>query len=322
MSKKSPSSVVFRQSRSGALLLGLLIVVLFTGSYWLRVCLASAMSEQGGGVDELREQAALDIPVPQRIVALAPSTVEVLYALGLGDRVVGVSRYCTYPEEALEKPMIAGFMDVDYETMVSLKPDCVVMVDSQISLEDKMHQLGVDTLRVEHTSVNGIIESFHTIGQACGKAEQAELRVEAMRGHLERTRKRVSGLRKPRVLVCIERDPDSPRPDRVIIAGSGGFHRELIEIAGGVNAYQGGIAYPVLSREKLLHLNPDVIIDLVRDETMERHQESDLLKQWAAFGELRAVMDRRVVIISGNQHLIPGPRFLETLDEMVEAIHP
>ena len=291
-----------------------MVVVFFVGSYFARLCL-------GGGAESSVEN-VVNLTSPQRIVGLAPSTVEVLYELGLGDQVVGVSRYGTYPPEALEKPQIAGFLDVDFESLVSLKPDCVVMVDSQYSLVAKINQLGIRTISVEHASVDGIISSFEKMGKACGKEEVSIAKAEQMQSHIDAVRKKLADQPKPRVLVCIERDPDSPRPDRVIAAGSGGFHRELINIAGGVNAYQGGIAYPVLSREKLLNLNPDVIIDLVRDEVFEKYKEEPLLKQWYAFGELNAVKNRRVVIIAGNQHLIPGPRFLDTLDQMVEAIHP
>jgi iron complex transport system substrate-binding protein len=291
-----------------------LVVVFFLGSYFARLWLAGGAESPMVSSEHLTS--------PQRIVGLAPSTVEVLYELGLGDQVVGVSRYCTYPPEALGKPKIAGFLDVDFEALVSLKPDCVVMVDSQHSLVDKINQLGIRTISAEHASVDGIINSFKKVGKACGKEKESIAKAKQMQAHIDATRKKLADQPKPRVLVCIERDPDSPRPDRVIAAGSGGFHRELINIAGGVNAYQGRIAYPVLSREKLLNLNPDVIIDLVRDEVFKKYKEEPLLQQWYAFGELNAVKNKRVVIIAGNQHLIPGPRFLDTLDKMVDAIHP
>jgi iron complex transport system substrate-binding protein len=309
--KSPPSS---SRMNSSKWLVVVLVVVFFVGSYFVRLYLGDGTASSVENVEPLTS--------PQRIVGLAPSTVEVLYEVGLGDQVVGVSRYCTYPPEALGKPKIAGFLDVDFEALVSLKPDCVVMVDSQHSLVDKMNQLGIRSISAEHASVDGIISSFKKIGKACGKEKESIFKAEQMQAHIDATRKKLVGQPRPRVLVCIERDPDSPRPDRVIAAGSGGFHRELINIAGGVNAYQGSIAYPVLSREKLLNLNPDVIIDLVRDEVFEKYKEQPLLRQWYAFGELNAVKNNRVVIIAGNQHLIPGPRFLDTLDKMVEAIHP
>jgi len=311
-----PHQTSARISSSTWLVIGL-VVLFFVGSYGGRQWLSLRHDSV-----HLNDEVVESGDMPTRIVGLAPSTVESLFALGLGDRVVGISRYSSYPPEALDLPKIAGFVDIDYERLVSLEPDCVVMVDSQQSLEEKLHQLGLKTVTVKHATVDGILESFAIIGKACGKEVEAAAKVDAMKAHLEETEKRMLGKSRPRVLVCIDRDPDSPRPDRVIAAGSGGFHRELITLAGGVNAYQGSIAYPVLSREKLLNLNPDVIIDLVRDETFEKYKEPVLLKQWYAFGELNAVKNKRVVIIAGNQHLIPGPRFLDTLDAMVEAIHP
>lgn len=271
---------------------------------------------------ELNRQMDQQMLSPQRIVGLAPSTVEALFALNLGDKVVGISRYSTYPPAAMNLPKIAGFMDIDFEKLIALEPDCVVMVESQQSLVEKLHQLGVPTVMVKHASVEGIIDSFTLIGEACAQQDEAEFQVNLIKRQLEKVRQKSLGKKKPRVLVCIERDPDSPRPDRVVAAGSGGFHRQLIELAGGVNAYQGSIAYPVLSREKLMKINPDVIIDLIRDETYAKYGEQKLLWQWASFAELSAVKNKRVVIVAGNQHLIPGPRFLQTLDAMAEGIHP
>lgn len=293
-----------------------LVVIFFSMSYAGRQWLAG-MSRLAGDVYETGGD---DFAKPQRIVALAPSTVEVLYELGLGDRVVGISRFSSYPPEALELPKVAGFVDVDFEQLLALKPDCIVMVDSQRSLVEKFHELGLRTLSVDHASVDGILDSFTEISDVCGHENESKKLLDEMRGHLEKIKQRTHGKSRPRVLISIERDTDSPQPDQVIAAGNAGFHQELIEMAGGVNAYQGPIAFPKLSREKLINLNPDIIIDLIRDEVIAQHPKKELIQQWGVYSELHAVKNHRVVIISGNQHLIPGPRFLETLDEMVEAI--
>jgi len=295
-----------------------LIVLFFSASYAGRLWLAD-----GGrsGNSQVSVELVENDTRPQRIVALAPSTVEVLYALGLGDRVVGVSRFSSYPAEALELPKVAGFVDVDFEQLLALRPDYVVMVDSQRSLVDKFDELGIMTLSVNHATVDGIIDSFGEISAVCGNQNEALRITREMRAHIAAVKDRVKDLDHPSVLISIERDTDLPQPDQVIAAGNSGFHQELIELAGGVNAYQGSIAFPKLSREKLINLNPDIVIDLIRDQVIAHRPEKELLRQWGVYQELEAVKTHRVVIVSGNQHLIPGPRFLDTLDVFVTALH-
>lgn len=126
----------------------------------------------------------------------------------------------------------------------------------------------------------------------------------------------------PRVLISISRDTTADHPAQLIIAGSAGFHRELVEMIGARNAYQGSVAFPMLSREKLIELNPDLIIDLVNTETWNKLGKQRLLSQWHSYQELKAVSNQRVIIIHGDQHLIPGPRFPQTLQHFARAIHP
>ena len=309
------TSATPRMSSSSWLVVGL-VCLFFATSYAGRQWLAGL--DRGKVV--VPETGEGEFSKPQRIVALAPSTVEALYALGLGDRVVGISRFSSYPPEALDLPKVAGFVDVDFEQLLDLKPDCIVMVDSQRSLVEKFHELGLRTLSVDHASVEGILDSFTEISDVCGNQKESKVLVNEMREHLAEIKQRVHGKSRPRVLISIERDTDSAQPDQVIAAGKAGFHQELIELAGGVNAYQGSIAFPKLSREKLINLNPDVMIDLIRDEVIARRPKKELIQQWGVYRELKAVQNNRVVIIDGNQHLIPGPRFLKTLDAMVDAI--
>jgi len=311
------SSTPLRLSFSSWVVVGM-IVLFFAASYAGRVWLADGERSANAQVSAGRCKKEVR---PQRIVALAPSTVEVVYALGLGDRVVGVSRFSSYPPEALDLPKVAGFVDVDFEQLLALRPDCVVMVDSQRSLVEKFDELGIRTLSVNNATVDGIVESFSQIAEVCGNEKKATRITAEMRMHIAAVQEQVKNLARPSVLISIERDTDLSQPDQVIAAGNSGFHQELIELAGGMNAYQGSIAFPKLSREKLINLNPDIIIDLIRDEVIAQRPEKDLLRQWGAYPELKAVKNHRVVIISGNNHLIPGPRFLDTLDVFVTSLH-
>lgn len=292
----------------------LLSVLLFVGSYlgrewWLARAEAPATPEHHQGE-------------PKRIIGLAPSTTEILFDLGLGDRVVGVSRHSNHPPEALTKPKVGVNLDIDFERLLPLEPDLVVMVESQHTLEPKFQRFGITMLQVDHASVPGILESMTTIGRRCGRADEAELMVGGIRGRMDAVSRRIVGRPEPRVLVCIERSVDSGKPERVFAAGSGGFHQELITLCGARNAYLGPIPYPMLSREQLIGLDPDVIIDLARDEFVRDHGIEGLRAQWSVFAELKAVRKGRIAIVAGTQHQIPGPRFIETLEAFADAIHP
>jgi len=294
-----------------------LIVVFFTASHWGRMWLAKVSKEQAESRAQKMSEAH---KTPVRLAALAPSNVETLFSMGLGDHVVGISRFSKYPPEALDLPRICGYVDVDFERLISLDPDCIVMVDSQHSLVKKFDELGIRSVSVDHASIGGIVDSFVKIAEVCGNMEEAREITDRMKAHIAEVKKQMKGKKRPSVLVCIHHEVDSPRPEQVVIAGNSGFHQELIEIAGGKNAYQGPVAYPKLSRENLINLDPDVLLVLTRDEVLKSYTKKELVNIWGAYGELKAVKNNRVVMVVGNRHFIPGPRTLDTLDAFVEAL--
>lgn len=315
--KLSVHKSLFRFS-SGGWLVVLCVLALFLMSHFGRIWVREWSDKQ----TEMFAQNRSDVGQwPQRLVGLAPSNVEALFALGLGDKVVGVNRYTSYPAKAAALPKIGGMVDVDFEQMLLLKPDYVVLLESQYSLVQKFEEIGIKVLSVNHESVDGIVSSFADIAKICGNEERAAAICDEIREHVSRVREGVRGKKKPRVLICIHHSTDVTQPEQIIVCGSGGYHRELLEIAGGVNAYQGPVAFPKLSRENLIHLNPDVIIDLVNKKVVNDRSREELKDLWNVYGELDAVKNRRIVIADGMEHFLPGPRFLKTLDVFSEGIH-
>jgi len=259
----------------------------------------------------------------QRIVALSPSIVEIIYLLGLEEQLMGVARYSNYPAEAKNKPSVGGYIDLNYEKLLKLQPDCIILLKEQASLAKKLAQLGIHTIIVNHDHTRGIIESIKIIGNELGSPGKATQIVTDINTTVDQQISEHQNMPdQPRVLISISRDTTADHPAQVIIAGSAGFHRELVEMIGARNAYQGSVAFPMLSREKLIELNPDVIIDLVNTETWNKLGKQRLLSQWHSYQELKAVSNQRVIIIHGDQHLIPGPRFPQTLEHFARAIHP
>ncbi|MFD2158276.1 ABC transporter substrate-binding protein [Rubritalea tangerina] len=280
-------------------ILGLLALSLFVVSYHLR----QQRSVSGGGADAT-------------IVCMAPSSGEVVFALGLGDQVVGVSSFAKYPKEALAKPKVGGYLDVDLEAIVRLKPQVVVLLKEQADLAEQIEGLGMGTLLVDHMSVEGILDSITKVGERFDRVDEAG----SMRKELEAAVRsaRALGSSGKRVLMSIGREHGSGKIKGVVAAGAGGYHQELLDIAGFTNAYEGEENFPQLSREHLVRMNPDIIIDMVNQEDADRIGVEKLLSEWQSNDTLDAVRNGRVYLLVGDKHFVPGPRFIDTLEWLLE----
>jgi len=257
----------------------------------------------------------------QRIIALSPSSVEIVYQLGLDNQLVGVSRFCKYPDEAKNKPVVGGYLDLDFEAVLRLKPNIVILLNEQSALAERLEQLGIQTISVDHASTDGILRSIPDIGDPFGKAEESKTIVSGIKKRMENVTRRSKQVdSKPRVLVCIDRDTSASHPARIIAAGNAGVHQEYITMAGGENAYQGNIAYPSISREKLIQMNPDIIIDLITEDVWKKSGQEKLLQTWGSYSELKAIQNQHIIFLHDNKHLIPGPRFTDTLEAFSKAI--
>jgi iron complex transport system substrate-binding protein len=255
---------------------------------------------------------------------MAPSLTELLFALGLGDRVVGVTRYCDYPEEARAKQSIGGFVDPNYEAVISVKPDLVVMLSSQRESQRHLEGLGIKTLAVEHATVADILASIRVVGEACGKAKEAGKIAADIEKRTARIREKARALRRPRVLICIWRDRSgSGKLDDAFIAGRKSFYDEMIVCAGGVNAFETGATQsPSLSREGLMRVNPEIIVDLVDNFEKIGKSREEIIRQWEEIGRVDAVRNKRVCVIKEAYALRPGLRFILLLEDLARIIHP
>jgi iron complex transport system substrate-binding protein len=257
----------------------------------------------------------------RRIVSMAPSITETLYALGLGDRVVGVTRYCNYPLDAKKKPQTGGYYDPNFEAIVAVRPDLVVMLDDHEQTMPGFEKLGLQTLVVSHRTVDGIIESFRTIGRACGKENEGRRLAADFNSRLERIRRKTPLAPKPRVLFSLDRKFGSGHLTDVYMAGADGYFEKMIELAGGENAYRvRGVRNPVVSPEGILWLNPDVIVDMVPKDIVEQLTRKTILADWDELGQVSAVKNHRVVIFDQDYAYVPGPRFIRVVEDLAEVL--
>lgn len=261
---------------------------------------------------------------PQRIVSTAPSVTEMLYALGAGDRVVGVTTYCHYPPEAAKKPKIGTYLRPDVETILSLRPDLLVAQRATGNPADRLGSLKLRTIQLDHDTIPGILQSIEGIGRAVGAETIARELVRDIRAELDRVRARTGRRPRRRVVFVVGRTPGAL--ENVIAVGKASYLNEVMEIAGGENIFRGAVAaYPKVSLEELLARNPEVIVDM--GEMAETIGVTDARKRavvalWQRYPSLDAVKRNRVFAVASDIFVVPGPRVVEAaraFEAMFEA---
>jgi len=267
---------------------------------------------------------ALSAAPPQRIVSTAPSITELLYALGLGDRVVGVTRFCRYPPEAQLKPKIGDYTSPNLEAIAALRPDLVVIQTNPIHLADHLASLKLRVLEVDQENIAAIYKSIHEVGAATGTEHAASELTTSIREGLDRVKARVSRLPRARMMFIIGRSPD--RLDGLVVAGRASYLNEAIEIAGGENVFRDAkAAYPEVSLEEVMARNPEVIVDMGdMSDTLgvtEQHKRS-VIALWDRVPTLAAVKQHRVFAVASDVFVVPGPRVIDAAKAFAAMLHP
>lgn len=252
---------------------------------------------------------------PARIVSLAPSITEIVYALGRQKRLVGVTRYSDHPPQAKTLPQVGSYVQLNLEKIAALKPDlCIAVKDGNpIAVIRRMEALKIPVYAVDPRSFTAIGETVTEIGRLLG-AEAAANKINAELGaRVERVRTRVAGAKtRPKVFFQIGVSP-------IVAPGTDTFIHELIELAGGINATAGPEPYPRISREQLLTLAPEVVVitSMARLETFKH-----VKKEWLRWTQVPAVQTERIHLVDSNLYDRASPRLVEGLEQLVELIHP
>jgi iron complex transport system substrate-binding protein len=260
-------------------------------------------------------------PGSRRIISLAPSITETLFALGLGDSVAGVTRYCDFPPEAKAKPKVGGYFDTSFEAVVALQPDLIVTFEEEQPSDDPFAALGIKTLRVRHDTIREIFDSMLAIGAECDRRAEAERLVAELRSKVKALGATTRKLPRPRVLISTYRAFGAGGLKEVHVVGKNDYFDELLELAGGVNACQTtAVPYPLITAEGILQLDPEVILDLAPE--WPAVDAATLLDDWKDVARVAAVRERRVYVLTESYVARPGPRFVQLLEAMIERIHP
>ena len=256
----------------------------------------------------------------QRIVCLSPNLTEILYGVGAFDQVVGVSEYAAYPPGVSKLARVGGWENPDFEKLVALRPDLVLFDRAQAPLvEDKCKQLGLRVMILADQRIEDVYTAIAAIGSATGHTAEAAKLAQATRDGLARVSRKTASLPKPKVVLIVDRTPGTLRD--LYIATGGGFLAELVEIAGGrlaVSPDRRG--YAKLSKEDLLAINPDVILDSVHGA--EGAFAADPLEAWSEMPELKAVRTHRVRGVSEDYVIHASQRMVQTAELFARLIHP
>ena len=254
-----------------------------------------------------------------RIVSLAPSITETLFALRLGEQVVGVTSYCAYPPEARHKAQVAGFSEAYYEAIARQRPTLVIVPRDKERIQRDLIRLGFHILPVETRTLDGFLQSIDEIGRATGSEQAAAQLGHRVRDSFAQARTRAGQGPLPRVLLCVmQEESRQGRISHVTAIGKDGFYDAILRAASGENAYTGEVPYPRLSGEALAQLNPDVIIDIAPHEA----DVPALAQAWQNFTGLKAVRDKRVHILTDTAYTVPGPRAAHTVGVLADLLHP
>jgi len=244
---------------------------------------------------------------PERIISMAPSITETLFALGLGDCVVAVSNFCNFPEEAKKKPRIGGVLNPNWEMIISLSPDLVIAPESAI-LKDGFEKYKIPYLTVTVNTLEDIFSALKEIGQATGKEREVNELISQMEAEIKQVSELVSDLPRPKTFLVIAYQP-------LTAAGKDTYLDELITLAGGENILGDKEKdYPKVSMEEVVRRAPEVILSATFGD--------ERLDFWQRYGSIPAVKSGRIHNLENDAVVHPGPRVAEALHILARLIHP
>ncbi|MBN1871397.1 MAG: ABC transporter substrate-binding protein [Candidatus Omnitrophica bacterium] len=254
----------------------------------------------------------------QRIISLSPSITEILYELGLEDKVVGVTDYCIVPDDDAGKSRIGCVLGANYEKILLLDPDLIIIpAGYDYELVDLFKESGIDYLNVSTDTIDGILRSIRQIGERTGQGSRAQVLTESIQARLDEAKRRATGRPFKKIMIVVEREEGSF--DNMCIAGRNTFYDEILEILGAANICgEGGVSYPVISSEAVLRLEPDIIIEILpylADNKIDTRR-----KEWGILSRVKAVSDGNVHIFNQEYACIPGPSFVKLLEDLEKVI--
>jgi len=296
-----------------------LIIFALTLLFALTACQSGKVSDPGNEaakieITDIKGKKVLLNNTPERIVSLSPTNTEIVFALGAGEKLVGVTSYCDYPEEAKQIDKIGDFDNPNIELIKKMNPDLVLAGGYlQEDLMAALEGLNIPVASTEAAGVESIFDSIAMIGKLVGKETNAEELINNIKKDIEEIENKVKDAEKPKVFYLVWKDP-------LYTAGQGTYLNEIIQIAGGQNVAAEVEGWAQYSFEELLKQNPDLLIAAYHS-TDEGMRKEDIMND-ELFSKLPCVKDGKIHVMSDDNIVSrPGPRVVEAIREMAEAMH-
>lgn len=246
---------------------------------------------------------------------MAPSLTEILYSLGLGDKVAGVTKYSSFPAEAACKPRVGSYINLNVEKIISLNPDLAIGTadGNKPGVVRLLEQAGIPVYIVNPRNIRDVIRTIESLGELCGVQKSADMLSSRLSGRIDHIFRRTASLRRPLVFLQINVKP-------IMTVNRNTFHHDVIRMAGGENMTQDEpLNYPRISLEEILRRGPEIIVI----SSMERGGRFETARrEWMKWPSIPAVKKGRVYLIESDLLDRPSPRIVEGLEAMAAFIHP
>ena len=285
-----------------------LLIVVMAVAAWL-VARAPLSAQRGPG------------STPQRIVSLVPATTEMLFEMGAGGRLVGVGSYDRFPPEVATLPRLGGLLDPNIEQLIALRPDLVIVYDTQVELRRQLERARIPMWGYSIKGLADVTATVRTLGERIGMAPAANASAARIDARLRAVQARVAGRPRPRTLLLFGRESGSLRG--INASGGYGFLHDLLELAGGTDILadvkQAAVA---MSTEMVLARAPEAIIELHYGEPWPDARIAAERRVWSGLPSLPAVRTGRIALLAGDEFVVPGPRVTLAAERLAAFLHP
>ena len=258
---------------------------------------------------------------PSRVISLVPAVTEMLFAIGAGDTVIGVSSYDTFPPEVKSRPKVGALVDPDFERMLSLRPDLVIVYGSQTDLMARLDRARIPYFEYAHAGLPDITQTIRAVGERVGRGPAGSALADRIERELEEIRRSVAGRPRPKSVLLFGREPGSLR--NVYASAGVGFMHDMLELAGGTDIF-GDIKRQNVqaTTEMLLARAPEVIIEVHPAAGWTPARIKTEMNAWRGLPGLPAVKTGRIHILADDRLMVPGPRIVEAAKLLRQFLHP
>ena len=289
------------------------VIILLFALLALFMCLMARVAA-GTFVDQLERQVTVPDD-PQRLISLAPSITEIIYALEQENRLKGVTRYSDFPTAATKLPKVGSYVRLDLERIVALNPDlCIAIKDGNPKeIIDRLESLKIPVYVVNPRNLNTVLETIREVGKILNAGDKAENLLTNLHTRIQRVKSLITqDTYRPGVFFQIGISP-------IVSVGTDTFLHELIVLAGGKNLADGKTPYPRFSREQVLALTPEIFIvtSMARQAVFEQ-----VKAEWRRWPSMPAVRNDRIFLVDSNLFDRPSPRLVDGLELLIKLIHP